>query len=254
MARQAECESCHTAIAAEWRSSLHHTSFTDPDIRRALSVEPDPFCVNCHAPEPDRDVGIGCVTCHQPAGDAVVAAPSCVSCHEFDFPDAKKRRTPLAMQRTVTEHAGRADTCTTCHMTKVNGHTDHRFPAARDDAMVKSAVAIRVLRDGPEAVISLAPGRIGHAFPTGDLFRRVRITVGQNTRYLERHYANRQELPGIVVRSEIADDRVQGGLRVVRLPIGDERTRVTIAYERADSSDDATAHVMGAIVLYDDEL
>lgn len=278
-ADNAACESCHTAIAGEWQKSLHHTSFTDADFQRAIPRDPDPFCRGCHAPETDPKLGVACTTCHvtsaeilaAPASSASGRAPhpltrtaefateaACAKCHDFDFPDAKLRRVPLAMQRTASEHYGRSDTCATCHMTKQGGHADHRFAASRDDAFVKSAVTIRARRIAPDRVeVVLTPALVGHAFPTGDLFRRVRVSAGRSERFLARHYASRQEIPGVVVRSEIGDDRVQSGERVVELGVPAEKTRVRVIYERAEGPSDATrstATVAGAIELFSEEL
>jgi hypothetical protein len=272
----AACEGCHAGIAAEWRQSLHHASFTDRDFQRAIAHEPDPFCLGCHAPERDAALGVACVTCHVTSAD-VLAVPgtaraphaltrtpqlaseaACARCHEFDFPDARLRQKPLAMQRTITEHRGRTDTCASCHMTKKGGHADHRFAASRDEAFVRSAVTVRATRLSPRAVeVVLAPAHVGHAFPTGDLFRRVRVSVGTTSRFLARHYASRQEIPSVVVRSEIGDDRVQGGERVVVFEAQPEQTRVRAVYERADGPSDppgANVHVSGSIVLFDEEL
>lgn len=276
----ASCEGCHTAIAAEWRASLHRVSFTDETFQRAIGREPDPFCVGCHAPETDQTLGVGCVTCHVPSR-AILASPAhgstsrkaphdlvrtpafateaaCAKCHEFDFPDAKLRRKPLAMQRTVSEHRGRSDTCATCHMPKRDGHADHRFAASRDEAFVKSAVTIRARRvDATKVEIVLSPAAVGHAFPTGDLFRRVRVTAGSAERVLARHYASRQEIPGIFVRSEVEDDRVHGGDRVVVLPATQTPTRVRVVYERAEGPTGipgVRVSIAGAITLFDAEL
>lgn len=277
-ADNAACEGCHTGIAAEWRQSLHRTSFTDADFQRGLTRDPDPFCRGCHAPESDPKLGVACVTCHVTNAD-VLATPgsssstaphaltrtpefatnaACAKCHEFDFPDANLRNKPLAMQRTISEHRGRSDTCATCHMTKKDGHADHRFAASRDDAFVKSAVTIRARRVGPDRIeVVLEPALVGHAFPTGDLFRRVRVSAGRENRFLARHYANRQEVPGVLVRSEISDDRVQGGDRIVEMKVPAEKTRVRVVYERAEgpsATTSSSATVAGSIELFDAEL
>ncbi len=259
---------------------MHHTSFTDADYQRALPRDPDPFCRGCHAPETDPKLGVACVTCHvtnaevlaAPGSSPARAAPhavtrtpafatseACAKCHEFDFPDAARRATPLAMQRTVTEHRGRSDTCATCHMTKTGGHADHRFAASRDDAFVKSAVTIRARRVAPDRVeVVLAPAQLGHAFPTGDLFRRVRVSAGRESRYLARHFASRMEIPGVMVRSETSDDRVQQREeRIVELSVPAQKTRVRVVYERAEGPSaltTSTATVAGSIDLFDAEL
>lgn len=275
VADNAGCETCHSAIAAEWRKSLHHASFTDADYQRATQREDGPFCKNCHAPERDEKLGVACITCHQP-GAAILAAPgsastphpvlrtaafategACARCHEFDFPDTSVRHTPLAMQRTVSEHRGRSETCQDCHMKRRDGHVDHRFAAARDDAFVRSAVTVSARRVERSIEVTLSPARVGHAFPTGDLFRRVRVSAGREERFLARHYATRQQPSGVVVTVETSDDRVLGEPRLVVLPAPDARTHVRVAYERAEGTSDtrrSNVAVDGTILLYEADL
>ncbi len=272
----ASCEGCHASIAAEWRQSLHRAAFTSGDFQRAFVRDPDPFCRGCHAPENDATLGVACITCHVTSGDVLAVsgttrAPhalsrvpefateaACKRCHEFDFPDAQLRQKPLAMQRTVTEHRGHQDTCATCHMKKTSGHVDHRFSASRDEAFVRSAVTIRATRRSETTIeVVLTPARVGHAFPTGDLFRRVRVSAGGANRFLARHFASRQELPGVIVRSEIGDDRVLDGDRIVVMDVPPVKTRVRVVYERAEGPSDSTsskASVSGSIVLFDADL
>ena len=275
LTQEAACERCHAAIAEEWRASLHHTSFTDRTFQRAFDEEQrDPFCKGCHAPEGDTAPGVGCVTCHltggavlataatpaAPAPHPVTRAPAfatpaaCARCHEFAFPDSALRQTPLAMQRTVTEHAGRADTCATCHMKRREGHVDHRFAASRDEAFVRSAVDVTARRASPATIeITLTPAAVGHAFPTGDLFRRVRVSVGKETRYLARHFVSRAERPGVIVKSETDDDRMLGAPRTITVPAAAGPVRVEVVYERAEGASERTssrARVDGAVRLF----
>ena len=84
------------------------------------------------------------------------------------------------MQLTATEH--RASThsttpCTTCHMPRAAGHASHRFAASRDVDFLRPAADIRASRSGNEVLISLSPRDVGHALPTGDIFRRLRVEV-----------------------------------------------------------------------------
>lgn len=177
----AACASCHAAETRSWEGSAHHRAASDPLYVDAVAIEPLPFCRGCHAPsaDPRRPTpaaaiaqGIGCIDCHSDAR-AHAARPAvhastrpCASCHEFPFPDG----TP-GMQRTASEHdaSDHARTsCVTCHMPG----KDHGFVVT--DAMIRGALVADVARAGPGAVaLRLQPGRVGHAFPTGDLFRRV---------------------------------------------------------------------------------
>jgi hypothetical protein len=55
-------------------------------------------------------------------------------------------------------------------------HRSHAFRVQGDRAMLASAVVVSAVEIGDgELRLSLAPGRIGHAFPTGDIFRRVEV-------------------------------------------------------------------------------
>lgn len=196
-ARNAECEGCHTDIAAEWRTSLHQKAWVDPVFRKAYDVEPLGFCRGCHAPESDpareptvraQHLGIGCVTCHERGQRAHQPSPAlrttsaCAGCHQFDFPAHAFQVTPEPMQDTVREHAAstmRDTPCQDCHMPLVDGpdgrHRSHRFTVIADAGMLKRAVEVTAERRGAEVRLSLVAGQVGHAFPTGDMFRRLEV-------------------------------------------------------------------------------
>jgi hypothetical protein len=180
--RNAACEGCHADVAREWRASLHMQSHSDPVYQRAFALEPLAFCTRCHAPEADAEspslehtsVGTACVTCHS-GGPTATSARPCASCHEFGFPEG-----PGLMQLTATEHRASihaATPCTTCHMPRVAGHASHRFAASRDVDFLRRAADIRASRSGDEVLIVLSPREVGHALPTGDIFRRLRVDV-----------------------------------------------------------------------------
>lgn len=247
------CEACHEVEAAQWRGSQHQTAYREREFQRALAREPLPFCRGCHAPEADprrpatgwaADIGVGCVTCHV-VGDAVLAAAgpaveaphplrrdprfgtssACANCHEFGFPDNHRRARPEAMQRTHAEHAAsprRATGCSECHMRDDHGRRSHAFVGSREEAYVASALAIDASRPAADVVeiqVSARPEVVGHAVPTGDLFRRLTVTVRPvgagperpwSSGYLARHYAL-QTGSGAPIRVERADDRPHPG-------------------------------------------
>jgi len=283
----AQCEKCHSAIAAEWRESLHHQAYTSPSFQAALAKEPEPFCRGCHAPEgnpfsPSKaaaDLGVGCVTCHvldraplaipksgtaaphPVAREARFATPAaCAACHAFDFPD---RKTPLAMQATIAEHArgpAKDKRCAHCHMPVVDGHRSHRFTASRDEAFVKSAVDVAARRTSrTEVVVEItATPKLGHAFPTGDLFRRFSVSIEQGgakkTLYFARRFGPREEQPGKILRVEVGDDRVEHGkpAHAVFTVHGGTSVHYRVAYERVQSlvaDDGHDAEIAGFIVL-----
>lgn len=240
----ADCATCHAEIAAEWASSAHALTWTNPVFLAEYSRSRDGFCRDCHAPlvpapswaevsppvragkaplplvSPVRDRavytlaarGIDCAVCHVRQGrvlgvtghgapdhasrrEAKLAAGAfCGGCHQFRFPAAEPGRTLLyhpeeALQKTVAEwrasrFAGRS--CQGCHMPAVRGpdnkaHKSHAFAAFRDPALLAAAVKVKLaarrLRGQIIVTATLAAGEIGHAFPTGDMFRRAVFTV-----------------------------------------------------------------------------
>jgi hypothetical protein len=298
-AENARCEACHAEVAAEWRGSLHRASYVDPAYARALAAEPTPFCRGCHAPEapPELEVseatgaiGTACVTCHV-TGDAVLAAPhagtnraphrvtrdarfasalACAPCHEFDFPVAGVPRPRELMQSTVHEHDASpyaALACAECHMPIVGDaahrHRSHAFPASRSPEVLRAAASVRAERFGPSSVrVTIAAGEVGHAFPTGDLFRRLTVSAEveggpRAERHLMRRFGERRVgLTG--TRTQIGDDRVGVGSaeRVVDLDLGPRAVglpiRCRVEYERVEhplSRDGEAALVDGRIPL-----
>lgn len=180
--RNAACEGCHADIASEWRASLHQQANSDPFYQRSFSREPLDFCTSCHAPEADAKapepalaaLGTACVTCHANE-KSVTETRSCEGCHEFPFPDGKGK-----MQLTVTEHgvSAHADkTCASCHMPRKAGHASHFFAASRDPETLRSAARITAARTPDGVLLTFSPDAVGHAFPTGDIFRRLRVEV-----------------------------------------------------------------------------
>lgn len=275
------CVECHADVAREWEASLHQRSFVDADVAVAMAREPLPFCRSCHAPEADpkaappaeaATIGVACVTCHVPPkaelpAGAVLAAPTrrtraqsphpvvrdeafaadaaCGGCHEFAAPSSPG----LMMQSTVTEHRASAfasEPCQSCHMPRTaDGRRAHGFAASRDPAMLRAAVRAAAWRRGDDVVVELAPGAVGHAFPTGDLFRRLSVEVGHthadgswielDAVVLTRHI---EDLPG-PGRVQVADDRPGAAPEPVRVSLvaagATERALGwRVVYERVD--------------------
>ena len=210
-AEDARCVKCHAQKAREHAASLHRASFEDATFQRAYAIDHEAFCRSCHAPEarpdaePDafaRSHGVACVTCHVPEpGGAVLAsrespkAPhavrrvegfgtaSCARCHEFTFPGGDEK-----MQRTMSEHAASAArdrSCASCHMKEGS----HAFPASRDADLLARSVEVEARRDGSEVSFTLRARDVGHAMPTGDLFRRLVLRVQTRRGVVERPFA-----------------------------------------------------------------
>lgn len=300
VAQSLECERCHDEIAREHRASLHHRADVEPAYRRAFALEPLPFCRGCHAPEASpiepesetlAELGVGCVTCHW-TGAAVLAAPhpsetspraqaphpviydarfatgdACASCHEFSFPSRPGSAPHDKMQWTVTEHersAARDVPCADCHMPRTAGRRSHLFAASRDPAMLANAARVTASRKGPSTIeITLTPTARGHAFPTGDLFRRIEVlaqidgpdhmVLGADTHYLGRRWSLSGQGQG---RHLLSDNRLFGDPVTVLLHLGPEaETRpivYRVAYQRVahpNGTDDEQAVLEGETVL-----
>jgi hypothetical protein len=198
---------------------------------------------------------VGCASCH-----AGVVAPiaghhrarstavPCAKCHEFDFPER-----PLAMQSTQTEHdhLAFADTpCAGCHMASGG----HRFDVTRNAAWLQAALGPPELAwRGNEASITLRTQHVGHAFPTGDLFRRLRLTVwfedaAQHVVFYEQRTLGKRYAPdtNIVEDTRIFGERVER-YRLDARPAGGV-AHVDLIYERVATP---TAHptLFGAVQI-----
>ena len=181
------CRNCHAPLGAAGQ---------EPDRRAA---DESVSCAVCH-------VRGGTVLGTRPAGPtsphptfatrALGESAFCAPCHQFNFPaDPGAHRDVYAtdepMQDTFEEfrmsaaHA-QGRTCQDCHMpwrADADGrrHRSHAFPGGSDLALLRQAVRVevRARRDGDDTVVEarLVPGDTGHAYPTGDLFRRAELSV-----------------------------------------------------------------------------
>lgn len=266
VALNAGCVSCHAEEASEWRGSHHQRSDTNPAYRKAFAIEPTAFCRGCHAPESDptreppravSELGVACVTCHVTEEGTVLAAAAsgddggrdaafaphplrrsaefartggCAGCHEFRFPVSLGTGDGEYMQTTVREHQrspAAAQGCADCHMPVVEGRRSHAFAQVRDPGWLRKnlrAAAERVDEHGVR--VTLLQPAPGHAFPSGDLFRRIEVgcelrgadgkVVSRDVRHLARHF---EVVPGKPGRRLVRDDRVFSGPAVVELDV-----------------------------------
>lgn len=223
------------------------------------------------------DAGVACVSCHVTGTDeAVLAAPkpgrddshvphalrrepefaqvdACERCHEFWFPSSGREGNELKMQRTVAEHARSSfadESCQDCHMTPSRSggavHRGHRFAVAGQPVTLRAAVAVDATRPEPgRVVLELRPRLVGHAFPTGDLFRRIAVELRSadgtwtETKLLARHFTGQRVGKGQVIKVERSDDRigVGEGPRVLEFAVPaevhDQTLEWTLVHERA---------------------
>lgn len=268
-AENTKCEHCHEAISREWRASLHKKAWEDPVFLSAYALEPLSFCRKCHAPEAEpgrapnpaeRAIGIGCVTCHVRDGEVVGSrtivasnthhavvgdtlfstADVCANCHEFGFP----MRPSQPMQRTISEHKTSRhakETCQSCHMKTVKdaatgaSHKSHDFRVTSDPTMLRSAVTATAKRSSGQAIlVTLAADRVGHAFPTGDLFRRLEV----------RAKGLREGAPPIAGRSVILERQFD----VQQTPLGTDRVQT------GDTRVPASGSPISALILFPEDV
>ncbi len=295
----AACERCHEDVARSWRGSLHQRATIEPAYQRALAIEPLPFCRGCHSPEgtPDRDpdpeiahLGVGCVTCHVVEG-AILAGPAratrgptaphptvrdprfataaaCSSCHEFAFPGAPGLHADELMQSTVREHARSSASdasCASCHMPLDEaGRRSHAFRASRAPEILRAALRADAVRTSATSVsVTLRAVGVGHAYPTGDLFRRLEVraeaygpdnmVLASARRYLTRHFELR---PGALAKRLVRDDRLRDAPVVIDLDLGadaaDKPVAWRVGYQRVAHPDGISQD--GALLEDDVEL
>jgi hypothetical protein len=149
-------------------------------------------------------------------------------------------------------------------------HKSHLFGLGPDHAMLRAAVSVRALRTSSSRItLLLTPGDVGHAFPTGDLFRRLVVSaeavgedwfvLGEASRALRRRFEMRDAAPGLTVRHLVADDRVGVGRpEPVELDVGDGAHGRPIAwrveYQRVEhplGKNESAAVVADSVVIAD---
>lgn len=194
-----------------------------------------------------------------PGFDAVVADPriatsaACERCHQFAFP--VPQRAP--MQGTADEHRASphaAESCQSCHMPPVadapgRSHRSHDFRVLGDSARLRSALTARAARaDDRVVTLTLAAAKIGHAFPTGDMFRRLEVRA----RAVDDHGEPvATAIPVVLARRfgrsrseriQIGDDRLpaSGEARAIDLvfaePVAGRAVRWEVVYQRLDAA------------------
>ena len=271
---EAACGSCHRAEAAEWRASLHHASLTDADFQRSYHAEPRPACRGCHAPlgVASATRGVGCTSCHEvgdahPAASAKASTRPCGTCHDFDAPGSR-----AILQSTAREHAlsaFAATPCASCHMApRRDGGHDHRFGITRDPAALARALRVdsAAALDGA-VVVTLSARDVGHRFPTGDLFRRLTVTltafdakgglVAADSFHLGRDWdAHRRSLQHGDAETVGEDSRLGGEPRPFRLPCpaAPARVHLAVTYERGASAEGDFFEAFAATEILDTDL
>ncbi len=196
-----QCAECHAQIYEEWAASPHANSWNNEDVR----VQSDNFsnkdCIDCHAPRPVFETGLGkrvlprtarrsegvdCLTCHltpdgQMAGTITnpraACRPTtrrelqrvtlCAGCHDQHKTVRQWQATPFAQHR---------EGCMECHMPYRDGTPEggrvHTMPGGHYIEMVRAAVTFAGARsdDGTPSV-TVANVNGGHSYPTDERSR-----------------------------------------------------------------------------------
>ena len=215
LSQQAFCRHCHAPLARE--ASIREPAA--PGRRGARLVGSGSEAAPVGAGESLAARGIDCAVCHVRDGhvhgpqgrggdehaarrDARLATSAfCGGCHQFNFPapapgERVRYHPGQPLQNTIVEwsqsrYADRP--CQHCHMPMAgeagDRHRSHAFRTLDDPELM--ARAVRVTADARRhggtigVTVVISPGEIGHAFPTGDMFRRAVMTVG--TAAVRRH-------------------------------------------------------------------
>lgn len=125
----------------------------------------------------------------------------------------------------------------------------HAFLGGHTPDFVRSAAAITATRSGGRLDLAFQMRNIGHAFPTGDLFRRITIVaealgpdqmvIADRSMVLARHFERRLGPSDALGKVEVRDDRLRSGeRRIISLDLGRDAARLPIrfavSYERLD--------------------
>jgi hypothetical protein len=204
------CQSCHAEVYAEWAGSQHAQSWNNPAVRALSNDFKNTDCIDCHAPRPVFETGVGkrvlprsarraegvdCIACHQlPAdesGDGGMAgtladksaacrptpkvelqrADFCGVCHDQHKTVQQWLATPFA-----TGEEGDKRSCLDCHMPYRDGDPtkgrDHRSLGGHSLTLLQAATELRGVREGAGWRVEVENVGAGHHYPTDERSRR----------------------------------------------------------------------------------
>jgi hypothetical protein len=149
------------------------------------------------------------------------------------------------------------------------GH-DHRFRVSRDPAVLGRALRVSPARlENGEVVVELASSGVGHRFPTGDVFRRLTVTltafarnggvIAGGTFHLSRDFRAHRESLGSGQPEPLSDtrldDRIPRELRIAYVEsVPPARVHLTVDYERGLSADGDFFDALGQLTVFDADL
>jgi len=203
-----QCRSCHAEVYAEWSFSWHAQAWTDPEVRFLSNDFANTDCIDCHAPRPVYETGVGqrvlprsarrfegvdCIACHfLPAGvpeardGALVAgtiddrsaacrpgAVRTLGSPEYCAVCHDQHKTVQQWKESAWANQGVA--CVDCHMPFRGGDPsrgrDHTLHGGHDLELLRRAVALRGRRDGEGWTVEVENVGAGHSFPTDERSR-----------------------------------------------------------------------------------
>jgi len=185
------CVNCHAPLAQVGANPL--------DPKQRIQAEDGISCNVCHVRDNKVIVSKTPLAKNgRPAHDylvepSIATAKFCADCHDFPFPavgaPAEAGRhfnfAALPMQETYTEWSRSGFSKTPCQQCHLLGETNltHRFSGGHDKDSLSQSLKLEAERapDGRLRVRVYSIG-IGHAFPTGDLFRTLRVYLSPNGR------------------------------------------------------------------------
>jgi mono/diheme cytochrome c family protein len=178
------CVHCHAPLA-EQRDQVFLGESAQPEL-----LQEGVNCATCHLRDgvllsgraPSQAAQQAHRIRHEPS---LGTADFCGGCHEFHLPDFHtpgRPDSPLLMQKTLTEWrassaARRGQTCQSCHMAQ----GAHTFPGGHELELVRGALEISWRWSGSSQLCAVLRARdVGHAVPTGDPFRSLRLRLCQD--------------------------------------------------------------------------
>jgi hypothetical protein len=203
-----QCKSCHAEVFGEWEVSWHAQAWTDPEVRFLSNDFKNTDCIDCHAPRPVFETGVGqrvlprsarqsegvdCIACHLLPETAPEAQRGAIVAGTID--DGRAACRPAAVRdlgspdycavchdqhKTVqqwreSQWAAQGKTCVDCHMPFRGGDPargrDHTMHGGHDLELVRSAVVLRGRREGGTWIAEVENVGAGHSFPTDERSR-----------------------------------------------------------------------------------
>jgi len=195
--KSSDCQSCHAAEYAEWKSSMHGQAWTDPMVQGLSNGFRMSECIDCHAPMPiqqtgisarvaprqhSRGDGVDCLTCHLMDDGVSVAATRALdtsktpgACKPVLVPEMGK---PAACAGCHNQHwtvdelaaSGLKETCADCHMPAMQRGDrpgkSHVFPGAHSVEMHQKGVTLDLAIENGALKATVKNVGAGHQVPT----------------------------------------------------------------------------------------